>query len=101
MGSVTDRACPSAAFFNGEFIPDLGAEFRSFRIKVLEQRVQQIGQFFGRKVREYFFRPAGVVDEMGQLWPVHRGVISSGRIRRNLFMGRSIWEFRGWLRNPT
>ena len=67
VGRTVDRAGSAAAFFNGEFVPGLGAEFRGGRIKVLEQCVQEVCQFFGGKVREYFFRSTGVIDEMGQL----------------------------------
>ena len=67
VGRAVDRTGPTAAFFNGEFVPDLGAEFRGGRVKVLEQCVQEVCQFFGGKVREYFFGATGVIDEMGQL----------------------------------
>ena len=67
MRCAVYRASPTAAFFDSEFVPDLGAEFRCRRIKVLEQGIQEVRQFFGGKVREYFFRSAGVVDDMGQL----------------------------------
>ena len=67
VGRAIDRAGPAAAFFNGEFVPDLGAEFRGGRIEVLEQCVQEVCQFLGGKVRKYIFRSAGVIDEMGQL----------------------------------
>ena len=67
MGRAVGRAGPAADFFDGQFVPDLRAEFRRSRIKVLEQGVQEVRQFFGGQVREYHFRSTRVIYQMREL----------------------------------